>query len=141
MLEKTGFMLRSVYAKYLLGVLNSSFFLYVYKSLYSSVELGSKGYQFNKHALEKYPVPHIIDSERMMFEKIVDLIIDKRGNLYGTQDLESQIDLMVYKLYELEYLEAKLIDPDLDSVLATFGLSAQDFERMSIEDLSKLEVK
>ncbi len=141
MLEKTGFMLRSVYAKYLLGVLNSSFFLYVYKSLYSSVELGSKGYQFNKHALEKYPVPHIIDSERMMFEKIVDLIIDKRGNLYGTQDLESQIDLMVYKLYELSYSEARLIDPDLDSVLASFGLSAQDFERMSIEDLSKLEVK
>jgi type II restriction/modification system DNA methylase subunit YeeA len=141
MLEKTGFMLRSVYAKYLLGVLNSSFFLYVYKSLYSSVELGSKGYQFNKHALEKYPVPHIIDSERMMFEKIVDLIIDKRGNLYGTQDLESQIDLMVYKLYELSYSEAKLIDPDLDSIMASFGLSAQDFERMSIEDLSKLEVK
>ena len=141
MLEKTGFMLRSVYAKYLLGVLNSSFFLYVYKSLYSSVELGSKGYQFNKHALEKYPVPHIIDSERMMFEKIVDLIIDKRGNLYGTQDLESQIDLMVYRLYELSYSEAKLIDPDLDSVLASFGLSAQDFERMTIEELAQMEVK
>jgi hypothetical protein len=55
--------------------------------------------------------------------------------------MESQIDLMVYKLYELTYLEAKLIDPDLDSVLATFGLSTQDYEAMTIEQLASMKLK
>jgi adenine-specific DNA-methyltransferase len=71
---------------------------------------------------------------------IVNKIVSNQKKGLDTSSLESQIDLMVYKLYELTYSEAKLIDPDLDSVLASFGLSVQDYERMSIADLSKMEV-
>lgn len=122
LLEKTGFMLRSRYAKFILGVFNSNFFLFVYRKLYSSVELGSKGYQFNKHALEKYPIPKVTDSEQIVLEEIVNMILKEKQNNKNTLFLEAQIDIIVYKLYDLNYSEAKLIDPDFDSVLASFGL-------------------
>lgn len=34
-----------------------------------------------------------------------------------------------------------LVSPDLDSVLASFGISAEDFERITIEQLAKMELK
>ncbi|MDP8203935.1 MAG: hypothetical protein P9L95_05335 [Candidatus Tenebribacter mawsonii] len=45
---------------------------------------------------------------------------------------------MVYKLYELTYEEIKIVDAEFDKVLAEFGLSKVDFERMSVEELGKL---
>lgn len=45
---------------------------------------------------------------------------------------------MIYLLDHLILSEARLIDPDLDTVLVSFGLYAQDFERMTIEDLIKI---
>lgn len=139
-LDKTAFMFRTSYANYILGILNSAFFKKTYKLLYSSVELGSKGYQFNEHALEKYPIPKVSDSERIVFEKIVNLILQGNQTNNNTQGLESQIDLMVYKLYELTYAEAKLVDTELDSVLKSFGLSAQDYEKMSVVELGEIKV-
>ena len=52
--------------------------------------------------------------------------------------LEYQIDLMVYKLYDLTYEEVKIVDADFDKVLAEFSLSKEDYERMSVEELSKI---
>lgn len=139
--DKTGFILRGKNLRFILSILNSKFMASTYKKLYSSVELGSKGFQFNKHAFEKFPIPMVHDNKLKLFEVIVNqLLVMKRNEVYA-QALESQIDLMVYKLYELTYSEAKLIDPDLDSVLASLGLSAQDYERMSIKELSEMEVQ
>ena len=42
---------------------------------------------------------------------------------------------MVYKLYELTYGEVKIVDPEFDRVLASFGLSKADYERMSVSDI------
>lgn len=44
---------------------------------------------------------------------------------------------MIYLLDHLILSEARLIDPDLDTVLVSFGLSAQDFEWMTIELLAQ----
>ena len=48
---------------------------------------------------------------------------------------------MVYKLYELTYEEVKIVDSEFDKVLAEFGLSRADYERMSVEGFSKMEEK
>ena len=40
---------------------------------------------------------------------------------------------MVYKLYELTYEEVKIVDPEADKVLASFGLCKADYEMMSFE--------
>jgi hypothetical protein len=90
--------------------------------------------------MQLLPIANPDDETKMSFNRTVDDIFGKRQNGENTRFIESQIDLMVYKLYELSYSEVKLIDPELDSVLASFGLSVQDYERMSIADLSKIKV-
>ena len=53
-------MLLSQYSDYLQLTLSSKLFEFAYKRIFSSVELGEHGYQYNKHALVKLPVilPH-----------------------------------------------------------------------------------
>jgi len=55
-LDKTCFMLISEDAVYLQATLSSRLFEFAYKNIFSSVELGEHGYQYNKHALIKLPV-------------------------------------------------------------------------------------
>ena len=45
---------------------------------------------------------------------------------------------MVYKLYELTYEEIIIVDAEFDKILAEFGLSKEDYEKMSVEELGKL---
>ncbi len=49
--------------------------------------------------------------------------------------VENEIDQCNYKLHELTYDECKTVDPGFDSVLAQFGLSKEDYERMGVEEL------
>jgi hypothetical protein len=112
----------------LLSLLNSKLFNVILLS--DANVTGGKG----EDLLSKIRVPINLNNEPGF---IVDKLVFNQQNGQNADSLESQIDLMVYKLYELTYSEAKLIDPDLDSVLASFGLSAQDFERMTVEQLAK----
>lgn len=56
MLDKTCFMIISDDAKYLQRILSSKLFEYAYKRIFSSIELGVNGYQYNKHAFIKLPI-------------------------------------------------------------------------------------
>ena len=40
---------------------------------------------------------------------------------------------MFYKLYELAYEEIMIIDPEIDKVLSSFGLSKADYYRISVK--------
>lgn len=55
-LDKTCFMMVSKYAEFLQSVLSSKLYEFAYKKIYSSVEIGASGYQYNKHALLKLPI-------------------------------------------------------------------------------------
>ena len=55
-LDKTCFMMVTPYAAFLQSVLSSKLYEYAYKKMFSSVEIGAQGYQYNKHALIKLPV-------------------------------------------------------------------------------------
>ena len=59
-IDKTCFMLITEDAEYLQHTLSSRLFEFAYKRIFSSVELGEHGYQYNKHALVKLTVinPH-----------------------------------------------------------------------------------
>jgi hypothetical protein len=121
------------------GCLNSKLIIQYVNSI--DTKVGTIAYRHYKYNFEKITIPKVTERQHKLFSYVVSMVIDGQNSGKNTQDLESQIDLMVYKLYELDYAEAKLIDPDLDSVLASFGLSAQDFERMTIEQLGKLSVR
>ena len=55
-IDKTCFMLIAKDASYLQATLSSKLFEFAYKRIFSSVELGEHGYQYNKHALIKLPI-------------------------------------------------------------------------------------
>lgn len=52
-------------AEYLQHTLSSRLFEFAYKRIFSSVELGEHGYQYNKHALVKLPVIKLDKSFRL----------------------------------------------------------------------------
>lgn len=84
-IDKTCFMLISDEAEYLQNILSCRLFEFAYKRIFSSIELGEHGYQYNKHALIKLPI----------------LKPNKTINLTNEQ---------IYKLYKLSKEEIAFIE-------------------------------
>ena len=115
-LEKTAFMInaKSFDTKCLLAFLNSDLATFYFKRFCSGCILGEKGYQYNKHALEKLPIPKIDSSNEKTAKTLVSLvekiILLKEGDPKAdTKKLENEIDELVYQLYNLTPEEIKII--------------------------------
>jgi hypothetical protein len=80
----------------------------------------------------------LLETEQRPFVRLVDKILaaKKADPDADTRALEDRIDLMVYKLYGLTPEECAVVDPDFDAVLAGFGLSRADYDRLSIEEIA-----
>jgi len=48
--------------------------------------------------------------------------------LSNIKQLGDQIDIMVYKLYDLTYEEVKIIDPEIEKII-----SKEDYEKLEIK--------
>ena len=74
MIDKTCFMLISNHSEFLQRILSSKLFEVAYKKIFSSIGLGEHGYQYNKHALVKLPIPQtsIASSEQPFDEWLYD---------------------------------------------------------------------
>ena len=101
MLDKTCFMMISDSSEYLVATLSSKLYEYAYKSFFSSVELGTSGYQYNKHALIEL---YIAKPNHKIKNKITTLFSAKKF---------SQIDKLIYKLYNLSEEEVAYIEKNL----------------------------
>ena len=120
--EKTGFILTGDNLKYLTVLLNSKFVSYIFKKYYTGVELGDKGYQYNKHALEELPIPfvdsrteHVANHIILLFDKIHSVTkdndyLDNPDKQAKVKNLEEQIDELVYELYELKPEEIEIVE-------------------------------
>lgn len=98
---------------YLLGILNSNLINFVYKLFSTNTNITSTD-------LKKIPI--ILEEDKISFriiENVTKILENKKQNL-DTTELENQIDLMVYKLYELSYAEVLVVDPE-------FGLSEEEY--------------
>ena len=111
-IEKTGFILIGKYLKYISSLLNSKLLLYAYKKFFTSVTLGNKGFQYNKHALIKFPLPQIPKASQQPFIDLVDIILSlkKTDPASDTSGLEKEIDTLVYGLYGLTEGEILVVE-------------------------------
>ena len=110
--------------KFLLGYLNSKFLSwYAYNFVYSRAIRGMDFYNFY---IQQLPIPVISINEQSIFITLIEQIITNKNQNLDTTDLEKQIDVMVYKLYELTYEEVLVVEPD-------FGLSEQEYKDFEIE--------
>lgn len=91
--------------KLLIGLMNSKMFYYSFSK--TGIDLGH-AFEWKKQYVEQIPLPKIQDTSN--FDEIVTQIIEKKSNNEDTQDLEKQIDHMVYKLYELSEEEIAFIE-------------------------------
>nr|WP_231265586.1 class I SAM-dependent DNA methyltransferase [Helicobacter pylori] len=116
-LEKTAFMIVSdaYNLKLLTALLNSKLITFYFKNFCGGCILGKSGYQYNKHALEKIPIPKITPQNQELVHKITDcakaiLEAKEKDPKANTQELEKEIDALVYQLYNLTDEEIKIIE-------------------------------
>ncbi|WP_231210888.1 class I SAM-dependent DNA methyltransferase [Helicobacter pylori] len=116
-LEKTAFMVVSdaYNLKLLTALLNSKLITFYFKNFCGGCILGKSGYQYNKHALEKIPIPKITPQNQKLAHKITDcakqiLEAKEKDPKANTQKLEKEIDALVYQLYNLTDEEIKIIE-------------------------------
>lgn len=110
----TAFMISGNNLKYLVGILNSKAFTFIYKNFYCGSSLGKKGLRFKRDFLLKVPIPF---GNVRQIDKITALVNrifkNKRTNhSFDSKQQETGIDLIVYQLYGLTYDEVLIIDPE-----------------------------
>ena len=101
--------------RYLLGLINSKLFQYLINKLTFEKTKGA----FTKAKIFHYyglPVKVLTITQQEPIIALVNQIlqIKQKNSQANTSVLEKQIDLLIYKLYDLNYEEVKIIDPDFD---------------------------
>ena len=96
--------------KYLTALLNSR--LHIRELLNNSPKTGMGDVIISVQALNPLLVHKPNENTAKPFETLVDKIIAKKECSEDTTTEERQIDIMVYKLYELTYDEVKIVEPE-----------------------------
>jgi hypothetical protein len=116
--------------KTILAIMNSRLFSFLYATIYNGMHMGGGYMRYRSMFLNKMPFPETIkDKMSEVLKHLATQILDlKKADLAAdTQELEDQIDFLVYKLYELSYEEAQVIDPELPD-----KLSPEDYEALKV---------
>lgn len=97
--------------KFTLGLLNSKFPIFYIKEKYRGSSY-NQGINFNKDMINNFPIPDIESKTINKMVNLVDQILTiKNSNPDAkTYKLETQIDELVYKLYDLTEEEIKIIE-------------------------------
>ncbi|MGL2791447.1 DUF7149 domain-containing protein [Helicobacter pylori] len=99
----------------ILGVLNSKLMTYFYKKKFFPTHMQGGAFGFDTLSVETLPIPQITKSNKPTADKIIALV-DKilqskaKDTKANTQELEKEIDALVYQLYHLTDEEIKTIE-------------------------------
>jgi adenine-specific DNA-methyltransferase len=119
---------------FLLAILNSKLQSIFYSNLFSGMHMGGGYLRFRSSFLHELPIVYIKNISEI-FEQKTKKIIENKHNGVDSKTIETQIDLMVYKLYELTYDEALIVDPELPGII-----SREDYEKAGIEEMAEWEI-
>ncbi|GAA7387250.1 class I SAM-dependent DNA methyltransferase [Helicobacter pylori] len=113
--EATSFILTGEHLRYLLGMLHSKLITFAFKTFYAGGGLGESGYRYKKAFIERLPIPKITPQNQELARKITDcakaiLEAKEKDPKTNTQELEKEIDALVYQLYHLTDEEIKIIE-------------------------------
>ncbi|GHR19518.1 type II restriction endonuclease Eco57I subunit R [Helicobacter pylori] len=113
--EATSFILTGEHLRYLLGMLHSKLITFAFKTFYAGGGLGESGYRYKKAFIERLPIPKITPQNQELAHKITDcakaiLEAKEKDPKANTQELEKEIDALVYQLYHLTDEEIKIIE-------------------------------
>ena len=100
--------------KYIGGVCNSKMFMYLYNLFFGALRMSGGYYQFQAPQLRVMPIPCANSNQQKAVETLVDQIMKKKMANSNTNDLEKEIDLIVYSLYGLSSDEISNIEIIMD---------------------------
>ncbi len=100
---------------YLIGILNSKFFLFAFRNYYAGGHLGSRGVRFKSEFMKRFPVPPVTEANQHLAAQIearVDQILAAKETdpEADVSKLENEIDQIVYLLYGLTPEEIGIVD-------------------------------
>lgn len=109
--------LSNINPRYALALLNSSLLNYIFKL--QSTNSNVNGYEVDN-------LPLIISDNQVPYIDIVNEILEvKKSDIQAdTKELENQIDLLIYRLYDLTYDEVLIVDP-------TTPITREEYENIS----------
>ena len=96
--------------QFFLALLNSTLINYWYLSRFESTHMAGGYLRFDIPYLEQIPIPTVSEKAQELFIKLVDKITALKKEGKSTANLEKEIDLMVYKLYELTDEEIAIVE-------------------------------
>ncbi|WP_459166266.1 class I SAM-dependent DNA methyltransferase [Helicobacter pylori] len=99
--------------QYLCGVLNSKLIYFFMRQMASNLGVGA--FRWIKQYIERLPIPKITTKNQELAQKITDctrkiLQTKEKDPKANTQELEKEIDALVYQLYNLTDEEIKIIE-------------------------------
>ncbi|GAA8442068.1 class I SAM-dependent DNA methyltransferase [Helicobacter pylori] len=99
----------------ILGVLNSKLMTYFYKKKFFPTHMQGGAFGFDTLSVETLPIPQITPKNQELADKITDcteriLKAKEKDPKANTQELEKEIDALVYQLYNLTDEEIKTIE-------------------------------
>ena len=100
---------------YLVGILNSEFFLFAFKNYYAGGHLGSKGVRFKSEFMKPFPIPPITKTNQhlatQLEEQVDKILAAKRTDpIADVSELENEVDQLVYLLYDLTPEEIAIVE-------------------------------
>lgn len=124
----------SIDLKFLVALLNSSLFYYFYKDISQETEARTFA-QVKTVYIKKLQLVNLQNnSQQKPFIHLVDQIIkitsdkrffDNNQKVKRIEEIEFELDIMVFKLYNLTYNEVKIVDPE-------FTMSEREYSKFKI---------
>ena len=120
----TTYIITGKYIEYCLAILNSSLTTFLFPQYIYSLDNG--GYRVLKDYFKRLPIKEIDEEQQIPFKERVDkiLLLKEENPKADTTELEQEIDVLVYQLYNLTYEEVLIVDP-------AFHLSKDAYEVLS----------
>jgi hypothetical protein len=96
--------------KYLLAILNSKVSEWYFNLIGTTTGMGTN--RWKKYKIELLPIIEPSERQEQEIEKLVDeiLLIKKQNPSAESSEFETQIEQMIYKLYDLTKEEIKIIE-------------------------------
>lgn len=113
-------------SKYILAVLNSRL-IYFYLNLIAETS-GMGTTRWINNYVKEFPIPVIkSETQRKLMDKVNEILHAKSKDVKAdTQAIEKEIDVMVFKLYDLTYDEVKIVDPN-------FKMGKEAYEKFEVK--------
>ncbi|MCF6333766.1 MAG: Eco57I restriction-modification methylase domain-containing protein [Draconibacterium sp.] len=115
--------------KYILAWVNSKLFQYCFECYFDSLKMAGGYLLYSAPNLSHMFIKEAENMEQLIISKIIETELSKQQ---AKNESIIIIDILFYKLYELTYDEALIVDPELGKII-----SREDYEKAGIEELAE----